>query len=183
VARAFVAVSPPAAVLDAAEAFVAPELASISGVQWTRREQRHLTLQFLGNRVDLDLVGSAMQALPRRAGAVALGSVGAFPSARRARVLWIGVTEGADFLMTLAISVGALLAPLGYEPEVRDYHPHLTLARFKAPRDVRAEVEAHASIAVGNRFDIVEVVLYESVTRKTGAVYTPHTIVRLDEPD
>ena len=68
-------------------------------------------------------------------GDVRLGGGGAFPSERRARVLWLGVDEGAELLAQLAGAVGALLAPLGYEPEDRPFHAHLTLARLGRPSD------------------------------------------------
>jgi len=181
VARAFVAVRPPDDVLDAVEGLVGSELSSIAGARWTTREQRHLTLQFLGNHADIDAVGVALEALAVRAGTVALGGVGAFPSARRARVLWVGVAAGGAFLAQLAAAAGALLAPLGHESEAREYHPHLTLARFKAPADLRDVVEAQAERSVGASFAIEEVVLYESNVRSTGAQYTERAVVRLSD--
>jgi RNA 2',3'-cyclic 3'-phosphodiesterase len=179
VARAFVAVRPPDGALDAAEALVDSELSSIAGARWTTREQRHLTLQFLGNHADIDAVGAALGALALRSGTVALGGVGVFPSARRARVLWVGVATGSSFLAQLSAAVGALLAPLGHEPEERQYHPHLTLARFKASLDLRDVIAAHADRAVGAPFPVDEVVLYESSVRNTGARYTARAVVTL----
>jgi 2'-5' RNA ligase len=177
--RAFVAVRPPDDVLDSVEALVGSELSAIAGARWTTREQRHLTLQFLGNHADIDAVGGALGALAVRAGRVALGGVGAFPSVRRARVLWVGVMNGSSFLAQLAAAVGVLLAPLGHEPEERQYHPHLTLARFKAPVDLRDAVGPHAERAVGEPFSVDEVVLYESNVRNTGAQYTARAVVSL----
>jgi 2'-5' RNA ligase len=179
VARAFVAVRPPERVLDAVDALCAAELSSITGARWTTREQRHLTLQFLGNHADIDAVGAVLDALAIGPGVVALGGVGAFPSLRRARVLWVGVATGAQFLAQLAAAVGVLLAPLGHEPETRAFHPHLTLARFKAPVDLRGAVEAHADRSVGRPFPVEEVVLYESNVRNTGAQYTARAVVTL----
>jgi 2'-5' RNA ligase len=179
VARAFVAVRPPDGVLDAVEALVGSELSSLSGARWTTREQRHVTLQFLGNHADIDAVGTALGGLAVRAGSVALGGVGAFPSARRARVLWVGVITGTAFLAQLAASVGVLLAPLGHEPEAREYHPHVTLARFKAPVDLRDVIDSHAERAVGAPFAVDEVVLYESNVRSAGAEYTARAVVSL----
>jgi 2'-5' RNA ligase len=178
-ARAFVAVRPPDAALDAVEEVAASELAPIAGARWTTREQRHLTLQFLGNHADIDAVGAALGALAIGAGAVALGGVGAFPSARRARVLWVGVASGTAFLAQLAASVGVLLAPLGHEPEAREYHPHLTLARFKAPTDLRDTIDPDPHGSIGAPFAVDEVVLYESTARSTGAQYTVRAVVSL----
>jgi 2'-5' RNA ligase len=188
VTRAFVAVAPPAGVLDALDAAVARVASDVpGGARWTTREQRHVTVQFLGNRADLDAVGAALSALALRAADVQLGGAGAFPSDRRGRVLWTGVVHGGAFLAQLAAAVGALLAPLGHEPETRAYHPHVTLARWKAPADLRPVVAALAAgagagdrgNALGDPWRVAEVVLYESVLRPAGAQYVAHTVVRL----
>jgi 2'-5' RNA ligase len=180
VARAFVAVQPPAAVLDAVDALAtSAALASLDGARWTTREQRHLTLQFLGNGVDLDAVAVALAALRETAGDAELVGLGAFPRPRRASVLWVGIGDGDELLTRLATAVGRLLAPLGYEPDARPFHAHLTLARFKAPTDVRAVVDAYTTRAVGPRFVVDEVVLYESTLRRTGAQYTARAAIPL----
>ena len=167
--RAFVAVVPPAPVLDAvAGALGEPEVA---GARFTRPEQWHLTLQFLGNEVELDEVADALGQLALRSGPVRLGGFGAFPNERRGRVLWLGVAEGAPLLAQLAAAVGVLLGPRGYPPEDRERHPHLTLARCKVPSDLRATVAALGSGPVGPEWRVEDVVLYESLTRSTGAKF------------
>jgi 2'-5' RNA ligase len=169
VARAFVAVVPPAPVLEAvAGALGEPDVA---GARFMRREQWHLTLQFLGNQVDLDEVADALGALALRAAPVRLGGFGAFPNERRGRVLWLGVAEGAAFLAQLAAAVGVLLGPRGYPPEDREQHPHLTLARCRVPTDLRDTVAALRPDPVGPEWVVGDVVLFESLTRSTGARY------------
>src|SRR3954469_17646531 len=116
-ARAFVAVEAPDAVLDAVGDIVARVGTGIAGARWTTRAQQHMTLQFLGNDADVDAVATALGEIAVQAGAVQLGGGGAFPSPRRARVLWIGLAEGETWLMQLAAAVGVLLSPLGHEPE------------------------------------------------------------------
>ena len=171
VGRAFVAAVPPDDVLDAVDAAVSGiELPSTA--RRTTRPQWHLTLQFLGNRVDFDAVAGALEALAVRRGDVCLGVAGAFPSERRGRVLWMGVSEGDALLSQLAASVGALLAPIGYPPDDRPYHAHLTLARLKAPTDLRPAVAALGPGPVGRPWTVEEVVLFQSKTGRTGAEYT-----------
>jgi 2'-5' RNA ligase len=183
-ARAFVAVQPPATVLDAVDAVegaCATLVGDVPGARWTTREQRHLTLQFLGNRADVDAVAEALQSLASAPADLQLGGGGAFPSARRARVLWVGVARGAEWLGDLAGEVGALLAPLGHEPEDRAYRPHLTLARWKVPTDARPAVERIGDASIGPTWTAGEVVLYESTLRRDGARYVPRTVVSLPE--
>lgn len=168
--RAFVAVVPPDDVLDAVDTAVSwIELPSTA--RRMARSQWHLTLQFLGNRVDFDAVAGALEALAVRRGTVALGSAGAFPSERRGRILWLGVSEGDALLSQLAAAVGALLEPVGYPPEERPYHAHLTLARLKTPADLRPVVVELGSAPVGRPWTADEVVLFQSMTRPTGAEY------------
>ncbi len=165
--RAFVAVVPPAEVLDAVtEAFGTPDL---PGARLERESQRHLTLQFLGNRVDLGAVASVLRSLEVGAGTAQLGGFGAFPNDRRARVLWLGVADGGPLLAELVAAVGAVLGPAGYPPEDRDYNPHLTLARWKSPTDLRHAVAALPTGPVGPPWTVEHVVLFESRTHPAGA--------------
>jgi RNA 2',3'-cyclic 3'-phosphodiesterase len=172
--RGFLAVVPPDAVLDAIEV-PAGEVETSGqvpeGARRTTRPQWHLTLQFLGNRTDFDAVGDGLGALAVGRGTVRLGGVGAFPSERRGRVLWLGVHEGAAFLAQLAAAVGALLAPVGYPPDDRPFHPHVTLARLKRAGDLRPTVAALGSDPVGPPWVVGEVVLFQSRTRSSGAHY------------
>jgi 2'-5' RNA ligase len=168
VTRAFVAAVPPGDVLDAIGAL---EWGEVAGVRACRRDQWHVTLQFLGNRADIDAVSDRLKDLAVRRGRVRLGGGGAFPNERRGRVLWLGLREGAALFGQLAASVGALLTPLGYPPEARTYHPHVTLARCKAPTDLRPAVAALGAEPVGPAWTVEEVVLFESRTRREGAEY------------
>jgi 2'-5' RNA ligase len=173
--RAFVAVRLPEAVLDAVDAVVP----AVAGARFTTREQRHLTVQFLGTRADVDAVAEALHPLAVAPGGVQLGGAGAFPSARRARVLWVGVASGEAFLSQLAAAVGVLLTPLGHEPEAREYHPHVTLARWKTPTDARPAIASIGDAPVGPAFTVDEIVLYESRLRREGAQYTAHEVIAL----
>jgi 2'-5' RNA ligase len=175
-ARAFVAVRPPDAVLAAVAGAVAPvrDGGLVPGARWTTPEQWHLTLQFLGNRVDLDGVAAALDSLDATGGGARLGGGGAFRSVKRATVLWLGLAEGGELVTSLATAVGALHAPVGYPPEDRPFHAHLTLARLARPADVRPAVEGLGANPVGEPWTVGEIVLYESVTRRDGATYRKH---------
>ena len=174
--RAFVAVVPPEDVLDAVDALERPEL---TGIRFSGRKKQHITLQFLGNRAEPDVVEAALRALAVEAGPVRLGGGGAFPNPKRGKVLWIGVVEGAPLLTQLAAAVGARLGPAGYPPEDRPYHPHVTLARCKRPMDLRPAVAALGEGPVGPAWTVGEVVLFESKTRPTGAEYVARARVQL----
>jgi 2'-5' RNA ligase len=186
IGRAFVAVVPPAPVLDAIAEAVAAAGDPPPGWRWTAREQWHITLQFLGRVDDVEAVVAAMRdAAGAHVGFDArLGGAGAFPSARRAGVVWAGVSEGADALGDLASSVTGALGALGFEREEGRFHPHLTVARARGRdrRDARALVEALSGASAGERFRVGEIVLFESRTRPTGAEYVARARVPLRLP-
>jgi 2'-5' RNA ligase len=180
--RLFVAVRPPDDVLAGVEAAAAPARRAIVGPRWTTPDQWHLTLQFLGSVPDdaVDDVARALESVSIvRPFPVRLGGGGAFPKASRARVIWLGVHGGGDALAELAGTVGRALSAIGAEPEDRAYQPHLTLARLRAPGDVTPAVAALGEDPVGPAFTVVETVLYESRTRRTGAVYEPVARIEL----
>jgi 2'-5' RNA ligase len=178
VTRLFVAVRPPDAVLDAVGA-----LAIDTGDgRRTTREQWHVTLQFLGNRADVDAVATALQGLPVPAATARLSGLGAFPNARRARVLWLGVGAGSETFVALAKEVGVRLAPLGHEPEARPFHAHLTLARFKLAADVRDLVSVGSEV-VGPPWIVDEVTVFESRLQRAGAEYVSRAAIRLPSSD
>jgi 2'-5' RNA ligase len=176
--RAFVAVVPPPAVLDAVARALAPIRATAPPqLAWSRRAQWHVTLQFLGRVHDVDVLADALAAtfdatarFPTR-----LGTTGAFPSVARAQVLWLGLDPGADGVVRLAAAVQRATAPLGYEPDDRAFTPHLTVARCRRPRPLEPLLAALGDGPFGPVWDVREAELIESDTRPTGAV---HRVVR-----
>jgi 2'-5' RNA ligase len=172
--RGFVAVVPPADVLDAIDARVAPVRAVHDGLRWSRRDQWHLTLRFLGPVPDVDsLVDALRDALASvpRIGALRLGGSGAFPNPRRASVVWLGVRDGIDALTRVATAVESASTAAGFAPEPRLFRAHLTLARLPRARDAGRVVEALGEAPVGGRWPVDDVVVVSSDTRKTGAVH------------
>jgi 2'-5' RNA ligase len=179
--RAFVAVVPSPAALRWTESVtdsarrIADESRRIGGeLRWSRPDQRHITLQFLGRVDESDSLAESVAESVRRVQpfTVVLGGAGAFPSARRASVLWIGVAQGADEFAALAAAVSSSTAPLGFAGEDRPFRPHLTLARLARARDLRPVVAALDDGPAAPPFTVDHVVLFESDTRPDGAVHT-----------
>jgi 2'-5' RNA ligase len=143
--RLFVALEPPADVLAELEAAVAPMRPMWPELRWVSMDRWHVTLAFLGevNEAKLDdlLARIGREASRHLSHDVRIGRGGAFPSARRARVLCAHV-EGERQAMTglsaLAASVAAAARRAGAPPpdEARRYRPHLTLARCRQPTDL-----------------------------------------------
>jgi len=177
VTRAFVAVRPPDAVLDAVASAIAGFV--LEGARLTTREQWHVTLQFLGNHADVDAVAGALEGLATVRGDAQLGGWGAFPKARRAGVVWLGLRHGDELLGALAREVGDRLRPLGFEPEERPFHAHLTVARLQRPRSVEAVLSGLDEGPVGESWRVDEAVVYESRLHRSGAEYLPRARIPL----
>lgn len=173
--RAFFAVELPEAVraeLVRVSTALRDEL--VGRIRWVPEANLHLTLKFLGTLPERSLPELLARAAARLAReepfSVSLAGAGAFPNARAARVLWIGVSEGAGELARLARKLDAAGRGVGAPRERRPYRAHLTLARLREPLRVPLE-RVPALSACG--FCVEEIVLYESRLSSSGASHSP----------
>ena len=169
--RTFVAVFPPPEVREAL--FQAARNLPTSGdFRLVGKEKIHLTLMFLGDVAedDLDNVKRVLQPIRERHDSfeVSISAFGAFPSDRKARILWAGVEEGSEHLRTVAEDVENLLAPAGFERETRPYVPHLTLGRT---RTRRTELDTSETSPPALRFTVSALDLVKSTPSKNGINY------------
>ena len=185
--RCFLALPLPAAICQGVTA-VQEALRPVcdkADVRWSRPEASHLTLQFFGN-VDRERILGLVPALgeevaTRRIARLALHGVGAFPSPRRARVLWLGVTDGAAEVTDLADAVRRVTEPLGLPSDTKPFRPHVTLGRVRAPVRGADLTSAVAACAAGDAgaWTPDAVILYESRMQPSGAVHEPLATLRL----
>jgi 2'-5' RNA ligase len=116
----------------------------VSPVNW------HFTLRFLGSTTPdqrdkvLALLRAATCGAPFT---IRFNELGAFPRANKARILWLGIEEGAERMIQLAAIAEAAARSVGFEAETKAFKPHLTLSRIDPP------VSASALIASKPRFD------------------------------
>jgi RNA 2',3'-cyclic 3'-phosphodiesterase len=172
--RLFVAVTPPGPHLDTLSASVASWRDAAPPARWVAPDGQHVTLKFLGwtpsdRRAPLDDV-LAMVAAGRRRARLSWGAVGAFPSPRRARVLWVGLDDPAGLLAGLAADLDAALEPLGWGREARPFTPHLTLARFRSPARLE-QLPRLDDMAALPAFEVSAISLYRSRLHPSGARY------------
>ena len=148
-------------------------------VKWVTPESMHVTLLFLGEVDDRELhpVCKAVKASAATESPFTLrvSGVGAFPTARRPKVLWAGVADGAEALQRLYGSLEEKMLDLGcYRKEERGYTPHLTLGRVKGDADgltIAGELQKRLAWD-GGRTTVDEVLVFSSETDRTGPVYT-----------
>jgi 2'-5' RNA ligase len=165
--RLFVGLAPPAAVLDDLEAACAPFRLVRDDLRWTSRDLWHVTLAFLGEVAEetlADLAPGLENAAGRhRAFVLRVSGAGSFSNPVRANVLWSGMSGDRRALADLAKTVSAAAREAGAAPPdaYRGFTPHLTLARCRAPVDVR-EIVATLGCYRGPEWTVEEIYLIRS---------------------
>jgi 2'-5' RNA ligase len=180
--RAFIAIELPVHVCDVIQRQTIRLRQTLGDdlIRWVPTQNMHLTLKFLGdiNTSHLDFL---KQMLAREANLhqqfnLQLGGLGAFPSSRKPRLLWIGIHAPTD-LAALQKSIETGASRLGYEQEERAFSPHLTIGRVRQnanPPELQKVRTALDTIQLGNigiaRIDTVH--LFKSDLQPSGSIYT-----------
>jgi 2'-5' RNA ligase len=147
---------------------------------WTKPDNMHLTLKFLGDTDEgriADIAKHLLDAtLEQQPFTIHVAGAGAFPDTRRPRTVWIGVQEGRQEICDLANRVEAALTRLGVRREKRPFAPHLTIARVRGSGPAQSELGQ--AVAAQRNFDagttmVEEVVLFASHLEPSGARYEP----------
>jgi len=105
-------------------------------VRWVKSESLHVTLKFIGERPDPEEIKDALSKIRSSSFEVTFRGYGFFPTAKSARVFWVGLESGPQ-LANLAQSVDENLIPLDIARESHTFSPHLTLARTGSGRPAR----------------------------------------------
>jgi len=172
--RLFVAIFPPPAMQ--AQAWRAAEpfrTGRGDQVSWVKHENLHYTMRFLGD-VEDEAAARATAAMREAASAHArfgatLGGFGAFPTAKRARVLWIGMLQGAEPMRLLAASLEHSLRKQGFERADQPFEPHLTVGRVRTPGDWTARLIDAPGLEA--RFQVDRLQLMKSTLSPGGSRY------------
>ena len=95
----------------------------------------HITLKFLGDVpvATLGPVKERLEGVVRPQFSFEVRGVGALPSERRPRVIYLTVRKGSEQVAELAAKVEDALVSLGFQREKREFRTHITLARIKQP--------------------------------------------------
>ncbi|GIW44999.1 MAG: RNA 2',3'-cyclic phosphodiesterase [Candidatus Binatia bacterium] len=175
--RTFIAVDIDSLLADRIAALQTALAKTKADVRWVERESWHITLKFLGPTLE-EQIPQITDAIHRVAAEcqpwpIELRGLGAFPSLRRPRVLWLGVRDEGR-LAQAARALDDALAPLGFAPEERPFQPHLTIGRVRSLKGWEALEEQIKSLweESWGEYRAQEIILYQSDLRPTGAVYT-----------
>ena len=154
-------------------------------VGWTKVSSIHLTIRFLGEIEDglVDKVDTVIKEASKGQPPfdISITGSGVFPNLKNPRVIWLGIDDGAKGLTNLQRALEDGLKALGFEPEEREFRPHLTLGRVKGAKGkerLSSAVSGLKDIEIGS-FTVDRVILYKSELKPTGAVYTKLKEIKL----
>jgi 2'-5' RNA ligase len=187
--RLFIALPVPADVRDniARAQSQLRRAAPLGLIRWTRPEQFHLTLKFLGDipSTQLDALKLSMGKVCSEFPAIPLAAVGIgfFPHAQKPRVLWVGATDAAGWLEELHRRMHAAVLPFAPADRSERFSGHITLGRFKPGHFGSLEnlLERVVRLRTQNfgGWPAETVELVRSELSSEGATHTPIGIYRL----
>lgn len=179
--RAFVAINLPVEV-RANLAELQRELKSAmlgDGVRWTKPEQIHLTLKFLGD-IAADSLEDLKSAIQRACKGITpfslhAESLGVFPDSQKPRVIWTDVNGDADILRRLQEQIERETGKWR-ETEQRTFQPHLTLARVRILKPdeaavLREKIRVHTATQLGS-WNVTKIDLMQSKLTGAGAEHS-----------
>ncbi len=177
--RAFVAVNlsieATQAVAEVQKRFRAEVSSLPMKISWVPAANLHVTIKFLGS-IDRELGDGVLSALKPAVSeldsfTVKVGRVGAFPSADRPRILWVGLEDPNKKLTELYAVVENALGELGFKKENRLFHPHVTIGRVRHGKEDIASILEGLTGETKEESRIAGLTLYESRLHRTGAEY------------
>jgi len=106
-------------------------------VKLVEPENIHVTIRFLGNitPATAENIFEEMKRVQFSPFIVQIKGLGAFPNPRYSRVIWAGITQGADQLKSIFSQLEPKLQGLGFTPDPKGFSPHLTIARVRSGRN------------------------------------------------
>jgi RNA 2',3'-cyclic 3'-phosphodiesterase len=147
----------------------------IRGVRWTAAEQMHLTLGFFGDvPQDIDAkFRERLSAIHFGAFFLPIAGVGTFPPKGPPKIVWIGIGRGHPHLFQLHKRVAEAALAVGLEPDLRPFHPHITLARCRdvSSQAMRKFLQANVNLDAG-MVHVESFHLYSSQLTPAGSIHT-----------
>ncbi len=173
--RSFIALDIPPEAKQYLNSLIKARSHKIQGARWVQPEQMHFTMKFFPS-FPLSLVPQMKDVLSQLSRVfspftIVLENMGAFPSLAKARVLWVGTNQASgQILGSIAENLEKSCKQLGFAGEKRPFVPHITLARFRSPRNLPANI-----LHMDNSCETIvrTMCFYQSTLTPTGAIYHP----------
>lgn len=143
-------------------------------VRWVSEENFHITLVFLGelSEEQLDVLSEFCSQVSFPEFHLNLKSVGTFGKQKSPSILFADVNSSAELLQLQKI-LDSGIRRLGLKPDRQDYHPHITIGRFKNSNETRVLTYLEEfSGFVSSSFSVSEFHIYSSKTFSDGPIYS-----------
>lgn len=157
-----------------------------TALRMVRERNLHITLHFLGNQPSARPLVEALESIRHDPVDLEVRGCGYFPSLRRPRVLWVGITDASGGLAEIHARLARSLEARSLPVERRPFRPHITVAYVRKgirPHEIRSLAEATRPMvdeSIGHfRAEVIE--LLNSHTGPGGSVYSEVAHVRLSE--
>jgi len=177
--RSFLAFQLPPEAIEAAGAVLAQLRRQLGDrdVKWVAPALLHVTLRFFGD-LDPEALArarewtrgqeAAWEAIP-----AGWSDLGAFPSPRRAQVLWLGLADETGRLRAQAAEVERGLVQAGFGRGDKPFVAHVTLGRVRRGARIAPPADSERLTSPRTAFSIARMVLVKSTLTPSGPVYTP----------
>jgi len=175
--RVFLAIELPDHVREAIYTSVMPYLKKLN-CKPVEKENLHVTIKFYGEIAPhkLEDLGKIVREVSSmfESFEMEIRGTGVFPEKGTPRVLWVGVDKASEeVLRSIFSEIEARSRKLGFRSETRPYHPHITVARLKAPvnaRIINRFLEDLAARSFGS-FIVERLTLFQSILTFDGPIY------------
>ena len=149
-----------------------------AGVRWVASENIHITLKFLGN-IDAIILPALIKSIdngmllfsPFR---IQIGNVGAFPTVKKPRILFVGVQDKENNLLKIFEQLEKGIEEYGIKRETKNYVGHITIGRTKLQKNLRKLIDTLQSDS--DRFfgqqKVHHISLIQSELSPDGPIYT-----------
>ncbi|MCH7732127.1 MAG: RNA 2',3'-cyclic phosphodiesterase [Candidatus Marinimicrobia bacterium] len=142
--RTFIAVELPHAVKQMVLNLQTTVTAKPKAVKWLKMSNIHLTLRFIGPTPEEEIprINEAIKKAVEGHNdhILKVTKTGVFPKKERPKILWLGVEGEIGKIQNLVCDLNRELKQLGYPPEERKYHPHITVGRIRYPQKITPDV-------------------------------------------
>jgi len=175
--RLFVAIDLP----DSTRQLLADLDPHVRGVHWTDPAQMHLTLGFFDDvedQIDVPL-REKLSAIEFGPFFLPINGVGTFSAKGAPKIIWIGVGKAHPHLFQIHKRVQEAALAAGLEPELRPWHPHITIARCRevSAQTLRKFLQSNAEFDAG-MIRVNAFYLYSSKLTSAGPIHTRELTIR-----
>ncbi|MGI6712821.1 MAG: RNA 2',3'-cyclic phosphodiesterase [Bacillota bacterium] len=136
-------------------------------IKWTRPENLHLTIKFLGdinvnqlNNIKLLLLNICNR---HKAFALNIQNIGAFPNYQKPRIIWAGISPTRS-LFSLASEISSSIT-IG---DSKEFHPHITLARLKEKHHYKMQFQNNIHFG---KMNVCSINIIQSDLTPSGPIY------------